>query len=249
MSFANYPSLARKSVIVTGGAQGIGRDIVLGFARNGARVGFIDIDAKHAQALVDSDPSIHFAHADLRDIGALQSAIATLRAEIGAVDILVNNAARDDRHDWREVTQENFDEIIHTNFRHHFFAIQALAPDMIAKGAGSIINMGSNSWWSKASDLSVYGSTKAAIHGLTRTMARELGRDRVRVNVVVPGWIDTERQREKWMTREKIRDHIAQQVLPDLVTPVDVANMVLFLASDDAKGISAQSFFVDGGVV
>jgi NAD(P)-dependent dehydrogenase (short-subunit alcohol dehydrogenase family) len=248
--FATYPSLAGKPVVVTGGASGIGAEIVKGFVDQGARVGFIDRDAAAARALVDGlGGKPVFAEADLTDIGALKAALAALAAANGPAGVLVNNAARDDRHDWREVTPAYWDERMQTNLRHYFFAIQAVAPGMIAAGGGSIINIGSNSWYEAAAGFPAYATAKAAIAGLTRTMARELGPQLIRVNAVVPGWIMTERQRALWMTPEKAAAQKARQCLPVLVEPVYVARMVLFLASDDAAMCTANSYMVEAGSI
>ncbi len=192
---ARYPSLVDKVVYVTGGASGIGAEIVAAFADQGARVGFVDIDPDASVALTAAHPGIAHEICDLRDIETLRTAFASLRARIGPAQVLVNNAARDDRHAWTEVTPDYWDDRMNTNLRHQFFAIQAVAPDMIAAGGGSIINLGSNSWFESAGGFPAYATAKAAVHGLTRTMARDLGPHRVRVNAVVPGWIMTERQK------------------------------------------------------
>lgn len=247
--FAIYPSLKDKTVYVTGGASGIGAEIVRGFAEQGARVGFVDLDEKGGKALAVEHENVAFARCDLRDIESLKTAFAELRAQLGPATVLVNNAARDDRHDWRDVTPEYWDERMETNLRHQFFAIQAAAPDMIAAGGGSIINMGSNSWWEAGGGFPAYATAKAAVHGLTRTMARDLGQHRIRVNAVVPGWIMTERQKELWATPEALEAHRQNQCLPDLIEPVYVARMVLFLASDDAKMCTAGSYMVEAGSI
>lgn len=248
--FAIYPSLKDRVVIVTGGASGIGAEIVGGFARQGARVGFLDIDAAASAALVAELPGVVAAEiADLRDIPALQTGLARLRERLGPVSVLVNNAARDDRHDWQAVTPDYWDDRFDTNLRHMFFAIQAVAPDMIAAGGGSIVNMGSNSWWEAGGGFPAYATAKAAVHGLTRTMARELGPHRIRVNTVVPGWIMTERQKTLWARPEAIARHRARQCLPDLIDPVHVARMVLFLASDDALMCTASNYMVEAGSI
>ncbi|OUD09328.1 3-oxoacyl-ACP reductase [Marivivens niveibacter] len=250
MNFANYPSLKDKVVYITGGASGIGAEMVRAFAQQGARVGFVDRDVDAAIALIDDvDGDVTFADADLTDIDALRGALDALKSEVGPADVLVNNAARDDRHNWREVTPEYWDERQATNLRHMFFAIQAVADDMIEKGAGSIINMGSNSWWESAGGMPSYTTAKSAVHGLTRGMARDLGQHRIRVNTVVPGWIMTDRQKQLWATPEALEAHRANQCLPDLIEPVYVARMVLFLASDDAAMCTAQNFFVEAGSV
>ncbi|WP_038144550.1 SDR family NAD(P)-dependent oxidoreductase [Thioclava atlantica] len=247
--FASYPSLKGKSVIVTGGASGIGALIVEGFAEQGAKVGFLDRDAEASAALAARLEGVDYALCDLRDIAALKAALAELRERIGPADVLVNNAARDDRHDWREVDAEYWDDRMHTNLRHMFFAIQTVAPDMIAKGAGSIINMGSNSWWEAGAGFPAYATAKGAVHGLTRTMARELGGHRIRVNTVVPGWIMTDRQKTLWATPEALEKQRERQCLPDLIQPEYVARMVLFLASDDAAMCTANNYMVEAGSI
>ncbi|MGV6889582.1 SDR family NAD(P)-dependent oxidoreductase [Rhodophyticola sp. SM2404] len=250
MSFAIYPSLKGKAVFISGGASGIGAEMVRAFAEQGAHVGFVDIDEETSFRLIEeTEGDVSFARADLRDIDDLRRALAALEQEMGAADVLVNNAARDDRHDWKEVTADYWDERQHTNLRHMFFAIQALAPGMAGKGGGSIINMGSNSWWEAGGGFPAYATAKAAVHGLTRTMARDLGRDRIRVNTVVPGWIMTDRQKELWATPESLEAHRNRQCLPDLIDPVYVARMVLFLASDDAKMCTACNYMVEAGSI
>ncbi|MGY3438107.1 MULTISPECIES: SDR family NAD(P)-dependent oxidoreductase [unclassified Marinovum] len=246
--FASYPSLAGKSVFVTGGASGIGADIVRAFAEQGARVGFVDLDAAAGAALcAEVGGDVTFEVCDLRDIDALKAAFAALAARVGAADVLVNNAARDDRHDWREVTPEYWDERQATNLRHQFFAIQAVAPGMIDAGGGSIINMGSISWWLGQGGMPAYTTAKAAIHGLTRSMATDLGPHGIRVNTVVPGWVMTERQKALWATPEALAANLETQCLKELIEPVYLARMVLFLASEDARMCTAQNFFVEAG--
>ena len=254
--FARYPSLEGRTVIVTGGASGIGAQIVRGFHEQGAKVGFIDFDRDTAEALTaeldgaDGPGEVAFAHGDLRDIDALRGAVDALRRRLGPAFALVNNAARDDRHDWRDVTPDYFDERIATNVRHMFFAIQAVVPQMIEAGqGGAIVNMGSNSWWEKGTGMPAYTLAKSAVHGLTRSSAKEFGVHRIRVNCVVPGWIMTQRQKDLWVTPEAIEAHRADQCLPDLIDPVHVARMVLFLCSDDAAMCTASNFFVEAGSV
>ena len=248
--FATYPSLRDKSVIVTGGASGIGAAIVEGFAAQGAKVGFIDLDAEAAAALKKANPgTVEYEIADLRDIDAMKAALAALRSRTGPFTTLVNNAARDDRHDWQGVTPGFWDERMATNLRHMFFAIQDVAPDMIAAGGGSIVNIGSNSWWENQGGFPAYTTAKSAVHGLTRTMARDLGPHRIRVNTVVPGWIMTERQKAMWASPEKLEAHRRRQCLPDLVDPVYVARMVMFLASDDSALCSSNNYMVEAGSI
>ncbi len=253
MSFATYPSLKDTVVFVTGGASGIGEEIVRGFAEQGSRIGFVDIDAERGTALADelagAGTAIRFEVCDLRDIGALKRAFTALAESLGSAAVLVNNAARDDRHGWEEVTPEYYDERLATNIRHMFFATQAVAPGMIASGGGSIINMGSNSWWEASGGMPAYTTAKAAVHGMTRSFARDLGPRRIRVNTVVPGWIMTERQKTLWATPEALERHRQNQCLPDLIEPVYVARMVLFLASDDAAMCTANNYMVEAGSI
>ena len=248
--FANYPSLAGKTVFVTGGASGIGAEIVRAFSVQGARIGFVDMD-RPASAALSRELGGETTHeiCDLRDIGALKSAFAALQSRLGDAAVLVNNAARDDRHSWQDVTPEYWDDRLNTNLRHFFFAMQAVAPGMIAAGGGSIINLGSNSWWEAVGGFPAYATAKAAVHGLTRTMARDLGRHRIRVNTVIPGWVMTERQKTLWAKPEALEAQRLAQCLPDLIEPVYVARMVLFLASDDARMCTANNYMVEAGSI
>ena len=249
-NYAIYPSLKGKNVLVSGGASGIGAEIVKGFAEQGAHVAFLDMDATASQALVDGiDGSVTYELCDLRDIDALKASVDRLRDRIGGFDVLVNNAARDDRHDWRDVTSDYYDERIQANLKHFFFTIQAVAPDMIEKGGGSIINMGSNSWMEAGAGVPIYGSAKSAVHGLTRTMARDLGDHRIRVNTVVPGWIMTQRQKDLWITPEALEKQRDRQCLPDMIEPHYVARMVFFLAADDSAMCSANNYMVEAGSI
>lgn len=249
--FARYPSLAEKVVIVTGGASGIGATIVKRFAAQDARVAFFDIDACSAKELVDSIPSCKhtpvFVPTDVTKIPLLRESVQTVQQQLGPVDVLVNNAARDDRHSWSEVTPEYWDASLAVNLHHHFFCIQAVAPAMQARGRGSIINISSISWIVPSTGLPAYVAAKAAIVGITRTMSRELGPSGVRVNALLPGGIATERQRRLWYTPEYERTIIESQSLKRTLVPDDVAGLVLFLAADDSSAITGQSHIVDGG--
>lgn len=247
-AFATYPSLQDLPVLVSGGASGIGAEIVRAFTKQGAKVAFLDLDEAAAQTTAE-ETGAAFRLTDLRDIAATRRAIDALAEALGPFRVLVNNAARDDRHDWRDVTPEYWDDRQATNLRHMFFAIQAVAPAMIEAGGGSIINMGSNSWWEAGGGFPSYATAKAAVHGLTRTMARDLGDHRIRVNTVVPGWIMTERQKELWTTPEALEAHRQRQCLPDLIDPVYVARMVVFLASDDAAMCTANNYMVEAGSI
>lgn len=253
MQFATYPSLKDRSVLVTGGASGIGAEIVRAFAEQGSRISFVDLDEARGNALADElsgrGALVAFEACDLRDIDALKRTFSALAERQGAPLVLVNNAARDDRHGWEDVTPDYYDERIATNLRHMFFAIQAVAPGMIVAGAGSIINFGSNSWWQASGGMPVYTTAKSAVHGMTRSFARDLGPHRIRVNTVVPGWVMTDRQRELWVSEEAIADHLKRQCLPDLVQPEHLARMTLFLASDDSAMCTANNYMVEAGSI
>jgi D-xylose 1-dehydrogenase len=253
LSFARYPSLDGAVVYVTGGASGIGQDMARAFADQGAHVGFLDIDAdggaKLAKELTGAGAKVQFEACDLRDVEALRGAFARLKGALSPAGVLVNNAARDDRHGWAEVTPEYYDERIATNLRHMFFAIQTVAPDMIAAGKGSIINFGSNSWFEAVGGMPAYTTAKAAVHGMTRSFARDLGKHRIRVNTIVPGWVMTERQKALWVKPDAIARHLERQCLPDLIEPVYLARMALFLASDDSAMCTANNYMVEAGSI
>jgi NAD(P)-dependent dehydrogenase (short-subunit alcohol dehydrogenase family) len=246
-----YPSLKDKVVFISGGGSGIGAAIVQGFARNGAKVAFIDIDEVASNALVSSlkgkGPTPLFVPCDVRDINQLREAIETAQAELGDIGVLVNNAARDDRHPIESVTVEYWDERIAVNLRHQFFAAQAVVDQMKRRGGGSIINFGSISWMTATGGMPAYTTSKAAIHGLTRGLARDLGPFNIRANTVSPGWVMTERQKKLWLTPEGDKQMDALQCLKGRLQPEDLANMVLFLASEDAKMITSQNLVVDAG--
>ncbi|MGJ5198500.1 SDR family NAD(P)-dependent oxidoreductase [Bradyrhizobium sp. HKCCYLRH1030] len=245
-----YPSLKDRTVLVTGGGSGIGEAIVRNFVGQGARVGFIDIDLEASQQLLASLPAearVHFEHADLRDIGALRAAVAGARAALGPITILVNNAARDDRHAIEDVTPDYWDERIAVNLKHQFFAAQAVAPDMIQAGGGAIVNLGSVSWVLGQGNMPCYTTAKSAIQGLTRALARDLGPSNVRVNSILPGWIMTERQQRLWLTPEGEAELMRRQCLKRKLVPDDIARVVLFFAADDSGACTNQNYIVDGG--
>ena len=252
--FARYPSLQGRAVLVTGGASGIGESIVAHFARQGSRVVFLDIQDEPAQLLVtaladEGCPAPVYIHCDLTDVEALQVAVKQGMAALGTVDVLVNNAANDQRHSIEDVTPTYWDRSMATNLRPQFFMIQAVLPAMRAAGRGSIINMSSISWMIPSTGVPLYVTAKAAIVGLTRTMAHELGPENIRVNAVLPGAIVTERQKRLWYTPEYKAEILASQALKRDILPEDVARLVLFLASDDSSAITNQSYVVDGGWV
>lgn len=250
--FAQYASLRDRVVFVTGGGSGIGAEHVTQFARQGAKVAFVDIADEPAQALVsrleaEGLPAPHYAHCDLKDIPALQSAIAEAARALGPVTVLVNNAANDQRHSFEEVTVEYWDERQATNLRHQFFAIQSVTPMMKQAGGGSIINFGSISWHTNGGGMPAYTTAKAGVEGLTKGMARDLGPFGIRVNTVIPGWIMTQRQIDLWLTPEADKQNMALQCLKEKVMPADVTRMVLWLASDDSRMCTSQLWVVDGG--
>ncbi|HEY1412897.1 MAG TPA: SDR family oxidoreductase [Rhodopila sp.] len=250
--FATYPSLRDRVVLVTGGASGIGAEEVTQFARQGAKVAFLDIADDAAARLIGVlrqeglSPPLYLP-CDLRDIAALRSAIAEIGLRLGPITVLVNNAANDQRHDWQEVTVEYWDERMANNLRHQFFAIQAVAPMMRQTGGGSIVNFGSISWHTNHGDMPAYTTAKAGVEGLTKGMARDLGVHGIRVNCVIPGWIMTQRQIDLWLTPEAEANLLRAQCLKAKLVPEDVARMVLWLASDDSRMCSAQLWVVDGG--
>jgi NAD(P)-dependent dehydrogenase (short-subunit alcohol dehydrogenase family) len=250
-AIASYPSLKDRVVLVTGGGSGIGEEIVRQFARQGSRVAFLDIKVAESEALAAElaaeGLTAVFHECDLTDIAALQAAVAAIRGRLGPITILVNNAANDERHPMQDVTPEYWDERMAVNIRHQFFAAQAVAPDMAAAGGGAIVNMGSVSWMLGQGGMPAYTTAKAAVMGLTRSLARDLGPDNIRVVCVVPGWIMTQRQVDNWLTPEGEADLMKNQCLKRKLHPIDIARPVLFFASDEAAGCTAQAYVVDGG--
>jgi D-xylose 1-dehydrogenase len=246
--FASYPSLRDRVVFISGGGSGIGASIVEHFVEQGSKVAFVDVDEAASTALVKRlDGKPLFLRCDVRDVKAYQAAIAQAAAKLGAITVLVNNAARDDRHKLEEVTPEFWDERIAVNLRHQYFAIQAVAPGMRAAGGGAIVNFTSVSFVGMTPNLSVYQAAKAGAIGMTRGLARDLGGDGIRVNSVMPGWIMTERQIALWLTPEGEASLMAAQCLKEKLYPPDIARMVLWLAADDSRMVTAQNFMVDGG--
>lgn len=253
MSHAIYPSLKNRVVVLTGGGSGIGAATVRRFASQGARIGFIDIAEAPSRALLDElttrGHAVRYEGADITDIEALQQAIANIKAAFGPITILVNNAAHDQRHKFFDVTPAYFDDRVAVNLKHMFFAAQAVIPDMIAAGGGAIINLGSGSWMVGPDDLSVYATLKSAVHGLTRALAHEFGKHNIRANCLVPGWVMTQRQIDLWLTPEGEEAIFRNQRLKRKLTPDEIASAVLFLASDEASGMTNQTMIVDAGWV
>ncbi len=250
--FARYPSLRERAVFVTGGGSGIGAALVEHFAAQGAHVAFVDIAQDPSRALAErlgraGHVTPRFAACDVRDIGALQREIAEAGRALGPITVLVNNAAHDERHKIEDVTVEYWEDRLQVNLRHQFFAAQAVIPMMRRAGGGSIINFGSCSWHLHQGGMPAYTTSKAAIEGLTRGLARDLGPHRIRVNCIVPGWIMTERQIEKWLTPETEAELMAGQCVKEKLGAADVARLALWLAAEDSRLCTAQNWFVDGG--
>jgi len=250
--YASYPSLKGRVVLITGGGSGIGASLVEHFAEQVAKVAFLDLAEAPSNALVASLadkglPAPLFIPCDLRDIGALQAAVARIGAELGPIRVLVNNAAHDERHTIDEVTSDYWDDRIAVNLKHQFFAAQAVSAGMTQAGGGSIVNMGSIVWRLGMTQVTAYATAKAGIVGLTKSLAGELGPARIRVNCIEPGLVMTERQKRLWVTPEFKDQVLGHQSLPDLCQPADVARLALFLASDESALISAQTFVIDGG--
>ena len=248
---AAYPSLRDKRVIVTGGGSGIGEGLVEAFVAQGARVAFVDIDDAASERLVArlSPEAAHppvYRRCDLTDLDALAATMAEFEALLGGVDVLVNNAGNDDRHTVADVTPDYWRDRLDVNLRHQFFAAQAVVPAMTRAGGGVILNFGSISWHLGLPDLVLYQTCKAAIEGLTRALARDLGRSNIRVNAIVPGNVQTPRQ-EKWYTPEGEAEIVAAQCLDGRIQPADVAALVLFLASDDARMCTGHEYWIDAG--
>ncbi len=253
MEFARYPSLAGRVVLVTGGASGIGADIVRAFALNEARVAFIDIQPGPAGALIAELAGARhkpvFRHCDVTDIKALKSAIAAIGEQLGPIGVLVNNAANDDRHEIDAVTEDYWDNSEAVNLKHQFFAAQAVRPQMRQLGFGSIINFSSIVWRGGADNMVVYATAKAAVLGLTRSLGRGFGKDNIRVNAIEPGAVITERQLKLWFTEPGSVDAVVKrQSLHRVLLGEEIARTVLFLAADDSSMITKQSITVDGGL-
>jgi len=254
VTFTRYESLKDRTIVVTGGASGIGAAFVRAFAANQARVAFLDVQTDVGTALADAvrreAGTPLFVPCDLTDVADLRTGLGTVRERLGPAAVLLNNAANDQRYDFAAMTPAEFDRAMAVNFRHVFFAAQAIVPQMRELGHGSIINMSSVSWMRGIPQLEAYAAAKAAIVGFTNTLARAVGASRIRVNAIAPGMVLTERQRRLWFQDEsQIEATRAQQCLPDLITPEDVANLALFLAADDSRLITRQCISINGGIL
>jgi NAD(P)-dependent dehydrogenase (short-subunit alcohol dehydrogenase family) len=251
---AIYPSLAGRSVFVTGGGSGIGAAIVEAFCAQGSKVAFCDLDTAASERTVrEVENAGHaaplFLECDLRDIERLRDAVDRAAGANGPITVLVNNAARDDRHRLEEVTPAYWDERIAVNLRHQFFAAQAVFPMMKEAGHGSIVNMGSVSWMIGQGGMPCYTTAKSAVQGLTRALARDMGPFNIRVNSIAPGWIMTERQKALWLTPEGEEELMRRQCLKRKLEPDEIARVCLFLAADDSSAMTNQTYIADGGWV
>ena len=252
--FARYPSLVDRGVLVTGGGSGIGASLVKQFAAQGARVAFVDIAAQVSQALAAELEGVHrhsplYVQCDITDSEALAASIDAAEQAVGGISVLVNNAGNDQRHSFESVTPRMWDERMAVNLKHQFFASQRVFEGMKRRGHGAIVNFSSTSWVMGEGGYVCYTTAKAAIVGLTRSLARDFGESEVRVNAVLPGWVMTERQVALWLDEEGERMICERQAIKRKLYPDDIARMVLFLAADDSRMITGQSFIVDGGWV
>jgi len=252
MSFARYPSLIDRVVFITGGGSGIGAAMVEAFAAQKANVAFVDIAVEPSKELVAkigaSEPPPLFLHCDLTDIAALEAAMEEVKQRVGPIGVLINNAANDQRHHAHEISEEDWDRTMALNLKHQFFAAQIARRSMRELGGGSIVNFSSTAWMIGIAQLAAYSAAKAAIVGLTKSLAREFGPDNIRVNAIAPGAVITERQRRLWMSERDIADFRARQCIDRSLVAEDVARLALFLAADDSAMITKQCFLADGGL-
>lgn len=250
-SFATYPSLVDRAVLITGGATGIGAAFVTHFAQQGARVAFLDIDEKGATALRAALPETRhepiFLRCDVTDVDALRTSIAEASSHIGKISVLINNAANDRRHHLEDTSPDEFEQSIAVNLRHQYFATQAVVPGMRELGGGSVICLGSTGWMIKNAGYPMYAMAKSAVHGLVNGLARELGKHRIRINALVPGWVITDKQRELWLDEAGEREIQQKQCMPGYLAADDLARAALFLGADDSRMCTGQDFIVDGG--
>ncbi len=251
---AQFPEFRDRTVLISGGGSGIGAALVEGFARQGAKVSFLDIAEAESRELaerlsLENAHPVSFYHTDLRDIDAIRGAVDAVVATSGPIRVLVNNAAWDDRHEFDDVTEDYWDNNQAVNLRHVFFTSQAAAPSMRAAGGGAIINMSSIAFKLNMGVFPAYAAAKAAVVGLTKSMAGRLGPENIRVNCILPGMVVTERQMKLWLTEESIARSVQEQCLKTPLKPDAIVGPALFLASDCAAGMTAQSLIVDGGVL
>jgi NAD(P)-dependent dehydrogenase (short-subunit alcohol dehydrogenase family) len=250
---AIYSDLKDKVVLVTGGGSGIGETIVRQFALQQARVAFIDMAVEPSRTLLQeltaSGARLLFEHLDLTDVAALRAGIARIQQHFGKIEILINNAANDERHATETVTEQMWDDRMAVNLKHQFFCAQAVLPDMKTAGKGVIVNLGSISWMIGQGGMAGYSAAKSAVLGLTRSLARDYGPFGIRVNAVAPGWIMTRRQLDRWVTPEAEAEIMARQCLKRKLQPAEVAKFIVFLSSDEASACTSQHYVVDGGWV
>jgi NAD(P)-dependent dehydrogenase (short-subunit alcohol dehydrogenase family) len=250
---AIYSDLKDKVVLVTGGGSGIGETIVRQFALQQARVAFIDIAVEPSRTLLQeltaSGARLLFENLDLTDVAALKKGIARIKQHFGQIEILINNAANDERHATETVTEQIWDSRMAVNLKHQFFCVQAVLPDMKTAGKGVIVNLGSISWMIGQGGMAGYSAAKSAVLGLTRSLARDYGPFGIRVNAVAPGWIMTRRQLDRWVTPEAEAEIMARQCLKRKLQPAEVAKFIVFLSSDEASACTSQHYVVDGGWV
>ena len=252
LDLPTYPDLKGQSVFITGGGSGIGAFITEAFLRQGARVAFCQrSDATgfcdSMQAVTGNRPT--FFPCDITDTAALQATLDAAATENGPITIMVNNAANDKRHETLKTDEAFWDWSMAINLKSYFFAIQAVIPGMQAAGGGSIINFTSISYMFGAAGYPVYTTANSGINGMTRTLAREFGPDRIRVNALAPGWVMTQKQKDLWVTPESLAAFIDRQCLKDTLAPEDIVGGVLFLASKSSKMMTGQALVIDGGVV
>lgn len=254
MPSARFPDLEGASVLITGGGSGIGAKLTEGFVRQGAKVAFIDIAEGPSRALCDELERTAgrrplYLNADLTSVSALREAVKRAAGAHGPVTVLVNNAARDDRHAAEELTPEGWDANFAVNLKPHFFTVQAVVPGMIAAGGGAIVNFTSTSFMLNIGDMPAYTAAKAGVIGLTKGLAGRYGKHGIRVNSIAPGWVITERQRKLWVTEKGLDAHIARQAIPKMMVADDMVGPCLFLASDASAMLTAQTLIVDGGIL
>lgn len=249
---ATFHDLKGKSVFITGGGAGIGAYLTEGFLAQGAKVAFVQ--RSDSTAFCDEMEAKHgtrpmFIQCDITDTAGLKAALSESAEAHGNIDVLVNNAANDKRHATSDVDEEFYDWMMAVNLKAYFFACQAVTDGMKAKGGGSIINFSSISYMMGNAGYPLYTTANSGINGMTRSLAREFGPDKIRVNAIAPGWVLTDKQKEMWVTPEALEAHLERQCLKDTLAPEDIVGATLFLASDASKMMTGQAMVVDGGVV